>query len=53
VRDCTVSVKFKRSGEEGGTQRAEAVPTLSSLTLLVMSGLILVLGVLNLRGRTF
>lgn len=53
VRDCTVSVKFKRSGEEGSTQRSEAVPTLSSLTLLVMSGLILVLGVLNLRGRTF
>ena len=50
VADCTVEATFKATVDGGVDQRARAIPTMPSISLLMMSGFCLVLGALHLRA---
>lgn len=51
VGDCTVEATFRATVDGGADQRARAIPTMPSISLLIMSGVCLLLGALHLRAR--
>jgi hypothetical protein len=50
VGDFTVEVTFRATVDGGVDQRARAIPTMPSISLLIMSGFCLLLGALYLRA---